>query len=181
MNKTKMLGTIVGILLFVALVAGLSYAWYTWRSSNTTISGSSGCFTIDYVAGIDIGGAGAASIDLSSTYTGGLSTSVQMGIDSSCTVNGTGTLYLTTNSTGTSEILLSEGALKYQVLASGSPVASGTITQTGQQAIYSNFNLSSGRTTYTIYVWVDGNIADNEYVGATYSGYIHASAAQSAS
>lgn len=53
MNKrnVKLTGTIVGILLFVALIAGVTYAWISWQSGNTTISGKSKCFTINYTAG----------------------------------------------------------------------------------------------------------------------------------
>jgi len=186
MYNRKLWGTILGILAFIALIAGLTYAWYTWRSNNVIINGTSGCFTILYTNGPDIGNGteDPASIDMSSTYMGGLSTTVSMGVSTSCNITGTGTIYLYTNTTGTSSVLLSEGALKYAVVASGSVVSSGSITSAAlgnDIPIYNNFNLSSGAVTYTVYVWLDGTIADNDYVDTTYSGYIHASAVQTVS
>ena len=35
---------------------------------------------------------------------------------------------------------------------------------------------STTPVTYTVYVWLDGTIADNSYANATYTGYISAEA-----
>ena len=50
-KKIKLIGTVVGIVLFIILIAGVTYAAFVWRSENINISGSSECFTINYVPG----------------------------------------------------------------------------------------------------------------------------------
>ena len=51
-KKIKMLGAIVGIIMFIVLIAGATYAWVTWQSDNTRLSGNTGCFPdINYVNG----------------------------------------------------------------------------------------------------------------------------------
>lgn len=181
MEKGKIIGLIIGIMGFVAVVAGLTYAWLTWTSS-TNITGNSGCFDITYT-GTEITG----NLQMSSAYSGGLSSSVTMKISSSCTnVSGTGTIYLNTTSfkAGTTD-KLAGGALKYAVVVgdSATPITTGTVTS-GDKAIYSDFALASSAstaTTYKVYVWLDGATADGSYIGASYVGSIHASAVQIAS
>ena len=38
MDKRKLLGTIIGILLFALCVTGISYAYYSWKSNETEVS-----------------------------------------------------------------------------------------------------------------------------------------------
>ena len=62
MNKKKVkkfileiLGTIIGVLAFIALVAGISFAWFSWQSSNNTlVSFTVGGVDITFDAGADI-------------------------------------------------------------------------------------------------------------------------------
>ena len=51
----------------------------------------------------------------------------------------------------------------------------------GDIDLYTGFSLSHTATTYHIYIWLDGNLADNDYVNLPFSGYIHASATQTES
>ena len=39
MKKAKLVGTIFGVILFIALIAGFTYAWVSWQSDNINISG----------------------------------------------------------------------------------------------------------------------------------------------
>ena len=50
-KKVKIIGTIIGIILFAILIAGLTYAWFTWESSRINISGNTACFDINYTEG----------------------------------------------------------------------------------------------------------------------------------
>ena len=112
MKSAKLWGTILGVLVFMALIAGITYAWYTWKSPDTDISGSTGCFNINYTKGQEIGGSGGDQVlAAGDNYTSGLHTTVKIGISSDCNIKGKGTLYLTTNTTGTSDAIL-KGALK---------------------------------------------------------------------
>lgn len=50
-KKIKLIGTILGILLFCLLIGGFTYAWFTWQSSKISVSGSTACFDINYTKG----------------------------------------------------------------------------------------------------------------------------------
>lgn len=179
MNKAKIIGTVIGIVAFVALIVGATYAWFTWQSSSITINGTTNCFAIDYGISQQIGGTSAASLKLGTSYTDGLSAVVTAKINANCTgVTGTGTLYLNTNTSGTSPAILG-GALKYQVLEGSTLLENGVISTTGKKEILTGISLDQGTThTYTVYVWIDGELAGNNYADTTYSGYISLEATQ---
>lgn len=51
-KKIKLIGTIIGVVLFIIMIVGVTYAWISWQSGNTIISGKSGCFpTINHTNG----------------------------------------------------------------------------------------------------------------------------------
>ena len=179
-GKNKYVVLVVCIIMFGLLLVGGTYAFlsFTATVTNATYNGTSTCFIVDY----DEGDAITGVMFQSSTPKGGLSGSVTMNIKSSCSVAGTGTIKLNVGSS-TGSILLSEGALKYAVYENinSNPVASGTITSTGNKDLYSGFALSMTAKTYYIYVWLDGSIADNDYVDIPFSGHIHATAIQTQS
>lgn len=175
MEKRKIYGTIIGVVAFILFIVGATYAWFTWQSGNTILSGTSGCFEIQYTNGAEITGA----ISPSSDYTGGKSTTATLNIKSTCTTEGEGTIHLTTNDTTT--IDLTENALKYAVYQGSTLVAGGEGIITGGSQELVTVELSKTATTYTVYVWLDGALTDNTFVGKAYSGYIHASAVQTES
>ena len=47
-NKKEVYRSLIGVFTIIFVVAGATYAWYTWKSSNTNIQGTLGCFDIDY-------------------------------------------------------------------------------------------------------------------------------------
>ena len=171
-KKRKLYGMIIGVVAFIAVVAGLTYAWFTWASNNTIIQGDTGCFTIQYTNGTAISGSLAPSSD----YTGGKSTTATLNINSTCTTDGDATINLVTDSSAGTAINLATGAVKYAVYQGTTEVNSGTVSSATQAL--ATFALTKVATTYTVYVWVDGEIADNTFVGKTYSGYISGSAVQ---
>ena len=76
-----------------------------------------------------------------------------------------------------------ESALKYAIYKenfSGEPIKVGRINQsTGTIILLDDFQLNVGSSTkYYISIWLDGNIADSQYVNQSFSGYIKASAIQ---
>lgn len=179
-GKSKYLILVFGIISFGFMLVGGTFAFlsFTATVTNAVYNGTTTCFLVDYSSGQAITG----TMFQSSTPKGGLTGSVTMNIKSSCNVNGAGTITLNVGS-DTGSILLSEGALKYAVYDSANVnvLASGAITGTGNKDLYTGFDLSKTATTYHIYVWLDGNIADNDYVNLPFSGYIHASAIQTES
>ncbi len=186
MKKAKIIGTIVGVIFFVAAIAGITYAWFTWQSSNINVSGNTGCFTIDYGIGQEIGVSSSEPLKLATSYTEGLYAEVSLGLNDKCTgISGKGTLYLNTNPVGTDTAILT-GALKYTAVSisgqTSNIIAEGVITSTDKIVLATNIDLDTETDDYTyrVYVWIDGEIADNTYANAKYSGYISAEAIQNA-
>lgn len=170
-----------GIVLAIILIVSMStYAFLSWSSDNISITGTADCFDIDYLKGEDIGSIdNPALFTFTSSYTEGLSSSLQVNISSSCNItNGTGTLYLNTDTEVTSEVLLSNGVLKYQVLDNSTEVSSGSVTTgtNGKLAIYSNIDITTETKTLMVYLWIDGSkVTDsnmNDILTSSYKGNI---------
>ena len=175
-DKSKLFGTILGTIIFILLIAGITYALLNWESTKINLGLTSSCFDIYYDKGQDITG----ELNPSSTYTGGLFATVKINIKSTCSTNGTGTLYLNTLST-TSSNLYREGLLNYQVVKDGSVTdLKGNITSSGEIAldIGTLSKASSASTTYKIYVWIDEDKVINSDAYSKYYGNIRATAIQ---
>ena len=85
--------------------------------------------------------------------------------------------------TNLTRVWTTESALKYAIYEenfSGEPIKVGRINQsTGTIILLDDFQLNVGSSTkYYISIWLDGNIADSQYVNQSFSGYIKASAIQ---
>ena len=162
--KKKILYSILVVVLIIIVSVGITYAWLSW-SGSVNISGTSECFDVNYVKGQDIGSEESpAKLSLASSYTEGLSTVVKVNLNDTCTIlNGTGTLYLNTDSI-TSNILLTSNVLKYQVLDGTTEINSGIITSTGTLAIYDNIPITNEEKSITVYIWIDGNLVTNDNV-----------------
>lgn len=176
MRNTKVIGTILGIILFIALIGGLTYAYTIWSSQNINRKVSSECFDVLYDKGNDLSGAIIPSLD----YTGGLYATVRMNINTECNVNAKGILYLET-SEDTSSNLFREGLLNYQVVRNEKTlIASGNITESGVIAIDlgSLAQTENAFTRYEVYVWLDNNLIQNADVNSVYYGSISSEAIQ---
>mgnify|MGYP000108193888 FL=1 len=181
MKKPKLIGMIIGIVLFIGLVVGLAYAWFSWNSSNLKASGGSKCFVIDYTISQEIGANQSATLKYGEKYTDGQYASVIMGLNSRCSgIKAVGTLYLNTNTVGTDDNILN-GGLKYTVVrVNGSTkevLKEDKITTRDKITLLSDIDLTT-TYTYEVWVWLDGTIAGNEYHNSSYSGYITAEAEQ---
>ena len=174
--KKKVILTIVFVILFILLVAGVTYAIYTWSVNNINVNGTLECFRVNYVKGQDIGSENEYKVFMpSDDYTGGLYASVIVNMDKECINNGVGTLYLNTDES-TSDILLTSGVLKYQVIINSLTLGgTGTITSTGVLTIGENLNIVDS-AQYTVVVWIDGNMINsgnlNEILSSSYIGSI---------
>ena len=175
-DKKKILSIVGIVLLIILVVVGTTYAIYTW-AMDEDITGTFECFNINYVKGQDIGSDDNHRVFMaSSDYIGGISASVIVSTDPKCTItNGTGTLYINTDSS-TSSILLTSGALKYQIVENSITMGeSGTITSTGSIAI-DNIEVTTTAKQFTVYVWLDGNMISNdissEILSSSYIGDI---------
>ena len=178
----KIVGTIIGIVCFIALIAGLTYAMYTYNVSNNTVVDASGsCVNIAYSKGIDVN---TSSVDFVSGYTySDVNTTVTFNKSNSCDSNVVGIISIYTDSTTSSSLytgLGNHGVLKYTIVKNtATPVVyTGYISNTGDTNVDIGF-LENTTTTYTVYLWLEedatGTITNDTISQASYSGYIHAS------
>ena len=176
MNK-KLLYSLLIVLLIIIVSVSITYAWLSW-SGVVNISGTSECFDINYVKGQDIGSDNnPANFSLASTYTEGLSSVIKVNLKDTCTItNGTGTLYLNTDTSVTSSTLLSGKLLKYQVLDGTTSVGSGVVSSAENIEIYKDIPITTTVKTITVYIWLDGNLVteqnQNEILSSVYKGHI---------
>ena len=188
-KKIKTYGIILGVILFVLLIAGFTYANLAWNSKSIVISGKSNCLEVESVKGSDITGGNLLLQDETSIISnnqitiknGMVITNVTAKIKSTCSISGYMTLNL--NVTNLSNAFTSSGnstgALKY-VLASYNPstystvsttalngksfdiIDTGNITSTGTIKLKEE-NLSKTETkAYLIIFYIDGDMANND-------------------
>ena len=188
-KKIKIYGVVLGIILFILLVSGLTYAILNWRSSNITITGNSECLEVESVKGSNITGSDLLLLDENQiinnnriTITSGMVvTNITAKLKSSCTLDGYLTINLktTTLNSGFTSSGNSTGALKY-VLTSYDPstyttintsalngktfdiLTTGSITSTGTLKI-KEAQLSKDTTlAYLVIFYIDGDKANND-------------------
>ena len=175
--KKKVIYSIIIVSVIIILSVAVTYAVYTF-SGSVNISGTSECFDVNYVKGQDIGSdSNPANFVLASTYTEGLSSVIKVNLKDTCTItNGTGTLYLNTDTSVTSSTILSGKVLKYQVLDGTTPVGSGIVSSAESVEIYKDIPITTTVKTITVYIWLDGNLVteqnQNEILSSVYKGHI---------
>ena len=177
MKNKELVKVVMGVLLLIVVVSSATYAAFVWASDPDSgyISGTSDCFVLDYTKGTDIL---SGDLELGSTYTDGIFVTVKAKLSSTCNVeNAIGTLYLNTDNI-TSDYLITNKLIRYQVLEDGQPVdgGSGKIESKGRTSIYNNINITGTEKTYTVYIWTsiedvnDTNI--NDVMASSYSGTV---------
>ena len=193
---------ILGIIILLAL-GGVTVAYLTWSSNKINIGLNSDCFTIDYTKGGDINNASVKLmnesdlIDSNNKFTikeGIALTYANIGIKSTCGIEGYGSLYL--NITSLSDAFTtgnSVGALKYAILKNTSTstvsVANllnqsfdiekkGTITSTGTKKILTKQLSNTEVNKYIIVIYIDKSLSGNDVLGSSFSGKISADANQ---
>ena len=202
MEKNKKL-IVLGVLALILAISGITYAILTWTSSKINIGLTSNCFNIDYTKGQDITNQSIKLInekDLISdgkfTIKDGIAlTYANIGIKSTCTIEGYGILKL--NVTSLSDAFTtgnSKGSLKYAVLKNTSSsstitvtsllnqsfdlVARGSITKLGTIDILTEQLSNNEIYKYLIVVYIDNSLVDNDVIGSSFAGNISAEAYQ---
>ena len=202
-KKQKIL-IILGVSLFILIGSGLTYAGLMWATSNPINIGlTSGCFEINYTPGGAINNANVEVMDESTlingskfTITDGIAlTYANIGIKSTCTIEGYGSLYLNvTNLSNAFSTGSSKGSLKYAILNNTSSVSTpsvtnlkgqsfdivktGTITSTGTVNILNKKLSNTVQNKYLIVFYIDGSKIGNDVIGASFAGNISADAHQ---
>ena len=201
-KKQKIL-IVLGLAVFILIGSGITYAGLMWATSNPINIGlTSGCFEINYTPGGAINNANVEVMDESTlinnnkfTITEGIAlTYANIGIKSTCTVKGYGSLYLNVTSLSSAfSTGSSKGSLKYAILNNTSSstnltvaglkgqsfdiIKTGTITSTGTVNIL-NRQLYTTQDKYLIVFYIDGALIGNDVVGSTFDGNISADAHQ---
>ena len=202
-KKQKIL-IILGVAVFILIGSGLTYAGLMWATSNPINIGlTSGCFEINYTPGGAINNANVEVMDESTlinnnkfTITDGIAlTYANIGIKSTCKIEGYGSLYLNvTNLSNAFSTGSSKGSLKYAILNNTSSstiltvtnlkgqsfdiVKKGTITNTGTINILNKKLSNTVQNKYLIVFYIDGLLIGNDVVGASFAGNISADAHQ---
>ena len=204
MEKKKKL-IILGVIALTLVIIGTTYAILTWTSTKINLGLNSGCFTIDYTKGQDISGnlklLNESDLISSNKFTikNGIGISaVNIGINSTCTIEGFGSIYL--NVTNISESFTtgdSKGALKYAVLSNTSTittpssvtvdsllnqsfdiVSTGSITSSDTITLLTKQLSNTEIYKYLVVIYVDNALAGNSVTSASFTGNISADANQ---
>ena len=172
-NEAKIIGTILGIVLFIVLVAGATYA-YLLLKSETDLTTGTGKISIDYKIVQNIT---ATNLSPSTNKSGGLIGKVQAKLSDN-SLAGNFNIYITPK---TIDGLNTNEALKYEVYVDNSTTAYKTgsfknITANTKVKVVDAYSLSStsSYTTFTIYIWLDNNLVTNEMFGKTFNATISA-------
>ena len=203
-TKRQKILIILGVSLFILIGSGLTYAALTWATSNPINIGlTSGCFEINYTPGGAINNANVEVMNESTlingskfTITDGIAlTYANIGIKSTCTIEGYGSLYLNVTSLSSAFTTgSSKGSLKYAILNNTSSrttltvtglkgqsfdiVKTGTITSTGTINILNKKLSNTSQNKYLIVFYIDGSKIGNDVIGASFAGNISADAHQ---
>ena len=203
-TKKQRILIILGLAVFILIGSGLTYAALTWATSNPINIGlTSGCFEINYTPGGAINNANVEVMNESTlisnnkfTITEGIAlTYANIGIKSTCTIEGYGSLYLNVTSLSSAFTTgSSKGSLKYAILNNTSSsttltvaglkgqsfdiVKKGTITSTGTINILNKKLSNTSQNKYLIVFYIDGSKIGNDVIGASFAGNISADAHQ---
>lgn len=122
MDKRKLIGTIIGVAMFAALIAGATFAFlsFTATVTNATYNGTSMNFLVDYTQGTTI--TGLPQVKVGGPGAGTSSSLVVVLKKHNNSVDGHGRILFTTTSTGT----LTTGGLVNWVICRDPDVEEGT-------------------------------------------------------
>ena len=148
---------IVGSILVIgAIMVGSSLAWWTWSTSSneqTNVVVTVGGITIDYEDGENI-----TNNNLIPTST------KEKGISKDITVSSTGQVYLDLNmAVVTLDNGLKDASFKYEIYNGSNLVTGGNFANSNAGdniALLSGVEVNSTPTTYTLYIWIDGNMSN---------------------
>lgn len=196
-NNKKIVGTIIGVIFFVILIAGATFAWlsYMINVTNGTYNTKTKNFFVNYTSGQDINGLpmyydyyGITDQDL---YNDNALISISASLGNP-DVSGNIEIMLHVNDTPDNLALISSECIKYAVWEEGNCqsneisecadefgiLESSNLNINNNITLYSDA-LSTTTTDYNIGLWIDKELVTNNVIGLNFSGYIFAYATQS--
>ena len=189
MDKKKLIGTIIGVAAFAALIAGATFAWLNY-SITLNVAGAnftSSNFSIVYGHGSDITGVKIYSAEpTAANFTGATDGKVDLTVKTTGAIDGKMTVYLYVDA-DTEDNLITTGAIKYAICVGDTTIANTTYKGQIKNATVSNVegknnnlatNIDVNSTTQTIhvYLWIDA--ASYDGTGGSFKGNIGATAIQ---
>lgn len=207
MDKKKFIGTIVGVIFFVALIAGATFAWLTFNASvtNGNYAGSTLNFTYNYTTGTDVTEppkiltatparnaitAGAGYVALTASKPAGTAKASKFDLILNKTTNGIGdsnVFRYAVCKSATAANCNNSVSTAIPSTTNDTWVALGTIsTGTGNQTLYSDTSSfaaeGAASANYYVYLWFNGDAIttgnQNNVVGKSFAGYIYAKSEQ---
>ncbi len=189
MNKKKFIGTVIGVIAFIALIAGATFAWYTYNITlnKAGYNFTSSNFSIVYGHGDAITGVKIYSGEpTASNFTGATDGKVDITAKTTGSIAGKMSIYLYVDA-ATTDTLITSGALKYAVCEGSTTIANtsykGTIqnatvsnVEGKQNVIAANIPVNTTSKTFHVYIWLDAATYDG--AGGSFTGHIGATATQ---
>ncbi len=173
----RTINSLIIILIVITLILvtfSITYAWFmTSQISGNNSSTSSGKLEIIYDKGQDVNG----TLTPSTSKDKGLTTSVKIR-QSSSSVNGLATVTLNVSTIDTE---LAVTGLKWELYkdSESSPISSGNfmgVSSNSKINLIEDYSLTTNDTTFTLYIWLNGDEVDNSVMDKSFSAYINASA-----
>jgi len=188
MDTKKTIGAVIGVIAFIALIAGATFAWFTASATvtNATYNGTACSYALTVTGGNINTSLPLASSTASSDYfyaknhatigEQGAVSSVTAKLASECSASLAGTAKI--------EAKITSGAsttcpLNYAVFSgsttdyTGTPLATGTITGTSAVTLTTTNTLTTTAQTYKIWLYLDGDkISDSSCMNLAYTGNI---------
>lgn len=188
MDTKKTIGAVVGVIAFIALIAGATFAWFTASATvtNATYNGTVCSYSLTVTGGNINTSLPLASSTASSAYhyskthatigAQGVMSTVTAKLASACSLSSAGT--------ATIKATITAGAsttcpLSYAVFSgsttdfTGTPLATGTITSASAVNLTTTSTLTTTDQTYKIWLYLDGDkITSSSCMNLAYKGNI---------
>ena len=179
--KKQYIYTICAILLLAIAIVGSTYAFFSASegSNNNAVFTESQYFAVIYTGGTTING----PLNLTSDRSGGANTTVHIKVAEG-SYNAIANLYINidniTDNLASNSVKWEVSGVKnnVEVYTNSGTFAGYNSTNNNKVMIVNNYRLTEEQTDFTVYIWIDGNLAGNEVLGGNFSGYIGASTEQ---
>lgn len=178
-NKKKLIGTILGVVLFIALIVGATYAWFNNAANvtNGNYNAEAKNFMITYTKGTEI--ADMVYKKTSEATPNNITSEVVVKAKKANTQTADGTLNIIF--TPDENTINVDGAINWGVSlnSEGTFHTTGSVasTSTAPITVYTG-PVTVEDTSYHIHFWADPTKISNDQLGQTFKGHIHATATQ---
>ncbi len=162
MAKKKALILSIIIVFIGLIITGVSYAFWSWNSNNSSIVFNTAKNLRNYITYDNGNGIFSGTLQVGDDYTDGIHTTISVSkSNEASSITLTGTIYMDVNAIGNN--MKNSSALKWAVTSGGSsPV--GTLLAEGNfmganagdtLTLYPSFTVTTTPQSYTIWIWLD--------------------------